>query len=386
MRVLINGWFVDQPTTGSGQYSRQLVTRLPAIAPQHEFILAVPDGRSFKVIDLTSSLDLQSLVATLRRPSSNFRKFLFEQSLMPRAAAALRADVIHVPYWAPPLRASVPIVVTIHDLAPLLLKEYRGGPLARLYTGLVAAAARGASLILTDSDASRRDIIRRLRVPESRVRTIYLAADPKFSPRPNAVDRAAVRKKYNLPDDYVLYLGGFDPRKNVEAALQVYTWGQAAIGYTHPLVVAGRLPETRDGFFSDPREIARQIEVEDVVRCIGEVGEADIVALVQGATALLYPSRYEGFGLPALEALACGVPVVGSNAASIPEVVGDAGSLVDPDDARAMAGALIAVVTEPPLRQALSERALQQAAKFSWEKTARETIEAYEGAIASATR
>jgi glycosyltransferase involved in cell wall biosynthesis len=386
MRVVINGWFIDQPTTGSGQYARQLATRLPAIAPQHEFILVVPDGRSFKAIDLASGRDLQSLASTIKRPASNLRKLLFEQSITPRAAAALRADVIHVPYWAPPLRAHAPIVVTIHDLIPLLLKEYRGGPLARLYTGLVAAAARGARLILTDSDASRRDIIRRLSVPESRVRTIYLAADPKFTPRPNAVDHAAVRRKYDLPDDYVLYLGGFDPRKNVEAALQVYTWGQAAIGYTHPLVMAGRLPETRDGFFSDPRAIARQFEVEDVVRCIGEVDEADIVALVQGATALLYPSRYEGFGLPALEALACGVPVVGSNAASIPEVVGDAGSLVDPDDARAMAGALIAVVTEPALRQALGERAIGQAAKFSWDKAARETIEAYETAIAATTR
>jgi glycosyltransferase involved in cell wall biosynthesis len=293
----------------------------------------------------------------------------------------LRADLIHVPYWAPPLRAAAPIVVTIHDLIPLLLKEYRGGPLVRLYTGLVAAAARGASLILTDSDASKRDIVQHLGVPESRVRTIYLAVDLKFTPRADPVDRAAVRRKYDLPDNYVLYLGGFDPRKNVEAALQVYTWGQGAIGSTHPLVVAGRLPDTSDGFFTDPREIARQIEVEDVVRFIGEVDEEDKVALIQGATALLYPSRYEGFGLPALEALACGVPVVGSNAASIPEVVGDAGSLVDPDDARSMAGAHIAVVTDVSLHDALSERALKQAAKFSWDKTVSETIAAYESVV-----
>ena len=296
MHIVINGWFIDQPSTGSGQYIRQLVARLPVIAPQHECHLIVPHRRSFKVIDLPANLQPPRLHS--RR--SNFLKLLFEQSIIPRAADALRADLIHIPYWAPPLRARVPIVVTIHDVITMVLKEYRGGPLVRLYTGLVTAAARGAALILTDSEASKRDIVQHLGVPESRVRTIYLAADPKFTPRPNAVDLAAVRRKYDLPDDYVLYLGGFDPRKNVEAALQVYTWGQAAIGYTHPLVVAGRLPETSNGFFSDPREIARQIEVEDVVRCIGEVDETDVVALVQGATALLYPSRYEGFGLPAL--------------------------------------------------------------------------------------
>lgn len=378
MRILINGWFLNQPNTGSGQYVRQLAAHLPAIAPQHDYFLIVPDGRSFQVIDLASNFQLPREASNLQLPTSNFRKLLFEQSIIPRAANALRANVIHVPYWAPPLRARVPIVVTIHDIIPLLLKEYRGGPLVRLYTGLAVAAARGATLILTDSDAARRGIIQHIGVPESRVRTIYLAVDPKFTPRPNPVDRAAVRKQYDLPDDYVLYLGGFDPRKNVEAALQVYTWGQAAIGYDYPLVLAGRLPDKADGFWSDPRAIARQIEVEDVVRFIGEVAEEDKVALYQGATAFLYPSRYEGFGLPVLEALACGVPVVGSDATSIPEVVGDAGSLVSPDDARAMAGALIAVVTQPELRGTLSERALKQAARFSWDKTVRETVEAYE--------
>ena len=377
MRIVINGWFIDQPHTGSGQYLRQLIARLPVLAPQHEYHLIVPDRRSFKVIDLTAdSINQPTDYPTNRL--SQFRKLLFEQSIIPRAANALHADVIHVPYWAPPLGARAPIVVTIHDLIPLLLKEYRGGPLVRMYTGLVTAAARGASLILTDSNASRRDIIQHLRVPAARVRTIYLAADPKFNPKPDAVDRAAVRRKYDLPDEYVLYLGGFDPRKNVEAALQVYTWGQDTIGHDYPLVVAGRLPEGSHGFFVDPREIAKQIEVEDAVRFVGDVDEEDKAALYQGATAFLYPSRYEGFGLPALEALACGVPVVGSNTASIPEVVGDAGMLVDPDDARAMAGALIAVVTEPQLHDTLSERAVSQAAKFAWDKTVRETVEAYE--------
>jgi len=387
MRILISGWFIGQPTTGSGQYVRQLAARLPAIAPQHEYHLIVPHRRSFKVIDLPAhfqSFDFaqgKSLSPSVQPPASNFRKLLFEQSIIPRAARALRADLMHVPYWAPPLRASVPIVVTIHDIIPLILKEYRGGSFVRLYTGLVTAAARGATLILTDSEASKRDIVQHLGVPDSRVRTIYLAADPRFTPRYDPLDRAAVRRKYDLPDNYVLYLGGFDPRKNVEAALQAYTWGQDAIGHSHPLVAAGRLPEGGDGFFTDPREIAKQIGVEDAVRFIGEVDEEDKVALYQGATAFLYPSRREGFGLPALEALACGVPVIGSDASSIPEIVGDAGVLVSPDDPRAMAGALIAVVTEPPLREALSERAIKQAAKFSWDKTARETVEAYESII-----
>ncbi len=381
MRIVFNGWFVDQPHTGSGQYTLQLLTHLPRIAPQHEYALVVPDKRSFKIIDITAQSDLPTLISNLQPLPSNFRKLLFEQSIIPRAARAYEADLIHVPYWAPPISAAVPIVVTIHDIIPLILPQYRGGPLVRAYTGLVSVAARGASLILTDSDASRQDILRHLRIPEDRVRTIYLAADPKFSDHVDPIDSAALRRNYDLPEDYVLYLGGFDARKNIETLLQVYTWTQDTLGESYPLVIAGELPDRRDAVFQDPRVIAKQIDVESVVRFIGPVAEEDKVALYQQARAFLYPTLYEGFGLPALEALACGVPVIGSNASSVPEIVGDAGVLVDPKDARAMAGALIAICTEEPLHDELSERALRQAEKFSWEKCARETVLAYEDVL-----
>jgi glycosyltransferase involved in cell wall biosynthesis len=382
MHIVISGWFLDQPQTGSGQYTRQLLKHLPQIAPQHEYATIIPKRNSFEIIDVTSNFQLP--ISNFQRPASNLRKILFEQSIVPRAAAAYQADLLHVPYWAPPLRSSVPIVVTIHDLIPLLLPQYRGGPLVRMYTGLVSAAARGAALILTDSDASRRDIVQHLHVPEARVRTVYLAADPRFTPPVETLDATALRKPYDLPEEYVLYLGGFDARKNIETLLQVYTWAQDTIGTDYPLVIAGPLPDRHDGFFHDPRVIAKQLEVDDVVRIIGAVAEEDKAALYQQARAFLYPSMYEGFGLPPLEALACGVPVIGSNAASIPEIVGDAGILVDPKDARAMAGALIAVVTEAQLHATLSERAIAQAARFSWEKCARETVAAYESVLRAA--
>jgi glycosyltransferase involved in cell wall biosynthesis len=393
MRIALNGWFIDRPHTGSGQYTRQLLKRLPHVAPQHEYAVIVPHHNSFQIIDIDARLDFQSLAARIQNPESriqnpisNLRKTLFEQDLVPRAARAYRADVLHVPYWAPPLRSTVPLVVTIHDIIPLVLKAYRGGPLVRAYTRLVSAAARGATLILTDSDASRADIAARLGARPDRVRTIYLAADERFTDRvaPIAAERVALCRNHALPENYVLYLGGFDARKNIEAALQTYTWAQAALGENYPLVIAGRLPDRHDAFFHDPRVLAKQLAVESVVRCLGPVAEEDKVALYQQARAFLYPSIYEGFGLPALEALACGVPVIGSNAASIPEIVGAAGMLVDPHDARAMAGALIAVCTDEALHADLSERALKQAAKFSWEKCARETVEAYENVMRGA--
>jgi len=303
-------------------------------------------------------------------------KVWFEQVAFPRACRRLKADVAHVPYWASPFFPSVPTVVTIHDLIPLLLPEYRGGPLVRLSTALVSATARRATLVLTDSQASRRDIVAHLGLPHERVRVVYLAADERYTPAA-APEDDEVRARYGLPKRYVLYLGGFDVRKNVATALAAYHRAAPFIGEECPLVVAGQLPERDTPFTPDPRRLAREWAVEPFVRFIGFVEEADKPALYRGAVAFIFPSRYEGFGLPPLEALACGTPVVGSNAASLPEIVGDAGMLFPPDDAHGMATALARLVTSENFRAELSRRALTQAARFSWERTARETLAAY---------
>jgi glycosyltransferase involved in cell wall biosynthesis len=191
-----------------------------------------------------------------------------------------------------------------------------------------------------------------------------------------------IQARYNLPERYVLYLGGFDVRKNVTTVIETYRWAGLAIGEGCPLVIAGRLPERDTSFTPNPRRLARERGVEArFMRFIGFVDEADKPALYRGAVAFIFPSRYEGFGLPPLEALACGTPVVGSDSASIPEVVGDAGVLLSPDDAEGMAGALIQLATDEGFRDELSRRALAQAARFSWERTARETLVAYQEVV-----
>lgn len=375
MRILLNAWFWRRPETGSGQYTRRLV----------EHLLALESG--LEVIPVTPQVTSRLQIASCRfRPAicdleSAIRKVWFEQITFPRACRHLGADVAHVPYWAPPLAPAVPTVVTIHDIIPLILREYRGGPPVRAYTSLVAAAAQSAALVLTDSEASRQDILAHLGLPPERVRVIYLAADSRFRPDPAAED-AAVRARYGLPPRYVLYLGGFDVRKNVSIALAAYAWAGRVIGEECPLAVAGELPRRDTPLIPDPRRLARQLGLPpEWVRFIGQIREEDKPALYRGAVVFLYPSRYEGFGLPALEAMACGVPVVGSSSASIPEVVGNAGILLHPDDAAGMAGALIQMVHDPACRAEFSRRALAQAARFSWEHTARETLAAYQEAI-----
>lgn len=380
MHLALNAWFWDSPTTGSGQYTRRLVEGLVDLNAGLEISLIVPSREAQRngaeALDLPASCRLHAVPGN----RSNLGKVRFEQIAFPRACVRIDAAVAHVPYWAPPVRFSVPTVVTIHDLIPLLLRRYRGGPLQRLYTALVSAAARGATLVLTDSEASRRDIRSRLGLPRRRVRTVPLAADDRFGPQPTSRD-PAVRAAYGLPDRYVLYLGGFDWRKNLAAVFAAYRWAAPAIAEECPLVVAGQLPKEDTAHTPHPRRLMQEQDLpEHAVHFSGFVDERDKAALYRGAVAFIFPSRYEGFGLPPLEALACGTPVVASDAASLPEIVGDAGVLLSPDDAEGMAGALIQLALDEGFRAEMRGRALAQAGRFSWRRTARATLAAYRDA------
>ncbi len=189
-------------------------------------------------------------------------------------------------------------------------------------------------------------------------------------------DEAQLRRKYALPERYLLYLGGFDQRKNLSALLRAF----ALLVSKQPqarLVIAGRLPGRDSPLFPDPRRLVGELGLEERVIFTGWVAEEDKPALLSGAVAFVFPSLYEGFGLPALEAMACGTPVVASNRSSLPEVVGEGGILVEPTDVEALAEAMETLLVDDVLRAELRPRALAQAARFSWEQTALETLAVY---------
>ena len=369
MRIGINGLFLNRPDTGSGQYLAHLLRALASLDSGEEYV-TVGGGSSIE----------GSPLGAVRGPfgglGENLAKLWFEQVSFSRAGLSMGLDVLHVPYFAPPLWKPRPVVITVHDLIPMTLPDYRGSALVRAYTRLVAAASRTATLILTDSEASRRDVLRLLRVPTERVRTVYLAADPAFlPPGPEAVQ--AVRDKYGLARPYVLYLGGFDRRKNVVGLIRAFSLLPRGIRDRHHLVIAGRLPPRGSDFFPDPRSAAREAGVAGGVIFLDWVPEEEKPALYGGAACFAFPSFYEGFGLPPLEAMACGAPVVASKAGSLPEIVGDGGLLVDPWDEDALAGAMARLLEDVDEREALSWKALEWARRFTWERTALETLAAY---------
>jgi len=375
MKIAINAWFYNKINTGSGQYLRYLIPALAKLDSRLEIVLVVPSFAWDAADDIVWGKSVS--VHPVSLSAGNFNKVKFEQSLFPKIAKKLKADVAHVPYWGSALAPQIPTVVTIHDIIPRVLPNYRGGAAVRLYTALVSASAANANLVLADSDASRNDILRLLNLPAAKVRKVFLAPAPRFQPAETWAEIEAVTDKYNLPEVFALYMGGFDVRKNVAALLHAWTFIAPGLGEDVKLVLAGKIPQTDSTFFPNPLKLAKDLGIEAHVIAPGWIDEADKPALYSAARLFVYPSRYEGFGLPVLEAMACGTPVVTGNVSSLPELVDTAAFQIAPDDTKSMASSIISLTIQENTHNDMANKAYQRAQKFSWQITARQTLQAY---------
>ncbi len=275
-----------------------------------------------------------------------------------------------------PLR-NVPTVLTVHDL---IFRRYPAHHkrLNRWYLNTTMPLfCRRADHIIAVSEQSKRDISAAYGIPSAKVTVIYEAADPRFRPQP-AETVAAIHGRYGLPDRYVLFVGTIEPRKNLGRVLAAFEQLHAE-GLTDALVVVGKRGWLYDDFFAR----LEGSPAKSAVIFPGFVPDADLPAVYAGAQALAFPSEFEGFGLPVLEAMACGIPVVCSNTSSLPEVAGDAAVLVDPLNTEALTDGLRRILTDPGLADHLRVRGLAQAARFSWERTAKETLAIYRRLIMS---
>jgi glycosyltransferase involved in cell wall biosynthesis len=315
--------------------------------------------------------------------SANLDKLLWEGWGVTREARRHGAQLLHSPYLTAPLLSwGIPCVVTAHDMIPWVVPGYEGSTLVRIYLRLAVAGVKRAKLIMADSDASRMDIIEVLKVPPRKVRTVYLGMEPH--PEYTAEELDEVRARYGLPPAYAFYLGGFDRRKNVPLLLRawraVVDRVREAEGEVPMLAIGGGVPAP-GGVFPDVTAEAKSLGFggqDSPARFLGRVSEDDKPRLMAAARLFVYPSAYEGFGLDPLEALSVGCPVVSSSGGSLREVVGDAGLLVPPNDQAALTEALVRAWTGPALRQALARRGRQQAARFTWHRTAQQTLSIYE--------
>ena len=286
-----------------------------------------------------------------------------------RQQAGTSLMLYHSPYYLMPYRPGAPTLLTHYDLIPLRFPAHVSSRARLLFRVTLRLALHTAQHVVAISEASRNDLLAAFPIAPERVTTTVLAPDPRFQPQPSDAI-SAVRARYALPAQFVLYLGINKPHKNLVTLLHAYAQLPAS---APPLVIAGAW----DDRYPEAKQSAAALNLTERVRFLGPVTEADLPALYAAATAFVFPSRYEGFGLPVLEAMACGTPVACSNVSSLPEVAGDSALLFDPADAAALAQTIARLLDEPSLRDDLRTLGLAQAARFTWERTAARTLDVY---------
>ncbi len=377
MRVAFNALYLLEPHTGTARYTYNLLSALGRVDGINEYAVLSPSALP-EVPETPSSFHWDVAPVALQRGGANLRKVAWEQRTFPKAARAVNARLMHIPYFAPPVRPSdIPVVVTIHDVINLRLPLYRASLKARAYSQLVTRAAKHAAAIIAVSDYTKRDVIELLGVPEERVVVIREAPGSAYRPVTDPARLQQVRETYGLPERFVLTTG-IDARKNVSTLIGAFAAAYHEIGdKTLELFVVGdpnRLGTSP--MFPDWRSLAAMFGVADRVQC-SPVDEADLPALYSAASCFAFASLYEGFGLTPLEAMACGAPVVCSDRTSLPEVVGSAGILVNPEDPDRIGAALTRVLTQPDVASDISARGLAHVRKFSWDQVAAETSGLY---------
>jgi glycosyltransferase involved in cell wall biosynthesis len=292
------------------------------------------------------------------------------------ACRRYQLEIIHDPNGIAPLLgpgAGTRRIVTLHDAFAYVYPETHNRLDNWRYRSMLPRALRNADMVLTDSDHSRRDLKRYLALPDANLQVIPLGVDLWFQPLADGEVRRAVLSRYGITRPYLLYLGGINARKNITQLFTAY----ARIRERHPdlLLVVGGKRQWRTGEID---AAFRRLDLASHVHFTGYVADGDLPALYSAAELFVFPSLYEGFGLPPLEAMACGTPVVTSNVSSLPEAVGDAALTVDPYDVGELVLAIDRLLTDEMLRADLRRRGLERASRFTWARTARETLAIYE--------
>ncbi|HWQ15483.1 MAG TPA: glycosyltransferase family 1 protein, partial [Roseiflexaceae bacterium] len=371
MHVAINAHLLAHTATfrraGVSNYVEALLAHLGQVDRQNRYTVYTTRGMRAESLGLPPNFRVRPSLL----PTINPRvRIPWEQLLAPALLRLNGADVYHGVLNVVPLACPVPSVVTIHDLSAFLFPQtFRR--VNRVYTRwAIRVACRRAARILAVSEFTKAEIVRWLRVPPERIAITYDACDADFAP-PEPAELEAFRRAKGLPERFVLFIGTLEPRKNIPALLEAYA--RIAPETDAPLIIGG----ARGWLYEPILAKAEALGLGEKLRFVGYVDRSEQRLWYAAATLFAFPSLYEGFGMPPLEAMACGTPVVTSSSSSLPEVVGDAGLIVPPHDVDALAGALRRLLADAELRAELRERGLAQARRFSWRETAERTLEVY---------
>ena len=357
---------------GIGTYIRNLVRNLARIDRTTDYVLIVQPA------DVEIGSELGDNFRTVPDWSQNYS--IREQLTIPLDLRREKVDLFHAPHYVLPPLTPCKSVVTIHDCIHLRFPQYLPHRLAYVYArSSLWIATHRASRVLTVSETSKRDILRYFRVPESKIDVIYNAIDERLGEAPTATELAEVRERYQLNAPFVLYAGNIKPHKNLERLIEAFhTLRRGGLEDVKLLIIGDEISK-----YPALRRAVQRHKLHKHVRFFGFVPDKTLAALYRLARVFVFPSLYEGFGLPPLEAMAAGTPVITSNLSSLPEVVGDAAILIDPYEPDAIAEAMRRVLTDEGLRADLRGRGLERVKEFSWERSVHRVRAIYGEVIAS---
>lgn len=357
--------------SGMWIYLSSLIEELQKIVHDELFTLIIQETKAGLFPISTPNF---SLLKTDLAIENHIRGELFRHVILPKQLVAQGVNIFHDPgYFLPMLGKRLNKVVTFHDMVPFVHKETNSKKYFSYMRTVITISARIADRIIADSEITKQDILRILKLPESKVKVIYLAARKIFQPLPDPTRLAAVRARLNLTRPYILNVGTIEPRKNIQRLLEAYHSLRKLKKIPHQLVIVG----PKGWLYKPVLQKISTLDLDEHVIMTGYVEDQDLVALYNGADLFIFPSLYEGFGLPPLEAIACGAPVASSNTSCLPEILGDAAVYFDPYNVDNIADSIMSVLDNPTLACKLRSAGPQRAARFSWEQTARQTLDVY---------
>ncbi len=359
---------VDAPA-GAGYYTRSILAKL---AQRGRYRYVAFCHRPPRDVESLTAAGVRYEV--IRAPLG----FWWQQRTLPRrlAAAAKKGaefDLLWSPVATLPRRLSIPAVVTIHDLTPLLFPYWHSWRNRVTFKRQLPSSLDQAARVIADSQSTAADLERRFPWTAGRLTVVHLGIDPEFKPA-DPTRAAAIRRSFDAPRGYGLFVGTIEPRKNLHTLLDAWQRVRERVPDAPPLLVAGGRGWRSGG-------VRRRLGRAPGVEYLGRLPRSRLVEVTQGATVFVYPSRYEGFGLPVAEAMACGVPVVTSDRSSLPEVIDDAGFQVHPQHTQKLAAAIERILTDRALHQRLAARGIARAALFTWDKAAEETEAVFDQAL-----
>lgn len=375
MKIGINALFIRPGWHGGTEvYLRNLLRVFPEVGADHEFYLFTNAENHSTFAGLSPKI--RRVRVPLRAKIKPLR-VLAEQTILPLHAARLGLDVIHGPGYSTPALGRCARVVTIHDMQYAHFPDIYPRGQYLFFRLFIPLSAKTSTAVITDAESTRADVQRFLSIPAQKITAIPLAPDPRFARPPAAATVEAIRARYNLPQKYILTVSSFRPQKNTLRLIEAFHRLKQE-RFPHKLVLVGRKLSP----FSQVQQLVERLNLAGDVLVTGYLPDDDLPPIYAGADLFAFPSYFEGFGIPVLEAMACGVPVVLARAASLPEVGGEAGLYVDPYSVDDIAAGMRRVLSDSALAGALSQQGLARARTFSWERTARETLAVFERAVA----